>query len=52
MGKLRVIREVWAFLKEEKKFWLAPIFFVLVLLGLLFVFAASSPLAPLIYTLF
>ena len=40
------------FLKQEKKYWLAPIVLVLLLLGLLLVFAQSSAVAPFIYTLF
>ena len=52
MSKLRVLKEFWAFLVERKKWWLAPIIIVLVLLGLLIVFTESSALAPFIYTLF
>lgn len=52
MGKSRVLREFWEFLKHEKKYWLAPIVLVLVLFGLLLVFAQSSAVAPFIYTLF
>jgi drug/metabolite transporter superfamily protein YnfA len=52
MAKSRVFREFWQFLKEEKKYWLAPIVLVLVLFGLLLVFAQSSAVAPFIYTLF
>lgn len=48
----RVLLEVWRFLKAEKKLWLAPIFLVLVLLGLLMVTAQSSAVAPFIYSLF
>lgn len=52
MSKLRVLREFWDFLKQEKKFWIAPIIVVLLLFGLLLVFAQSSAVAPFIYTLF
>ena len=52
MGKISLIREFWVFLKVRKKFWLMPIFVVLVLLGMLLIFAQTSPLAPFIYTLF
>jgi hypothetical protein len=52
MANLRVLREFFAFLKHEKKFWLAPIIMVLVLFGLLLVFAQSSAVAPFIYSLF
>jgi drug/metabolite transporter superfamily protein YnfA len=52
MAKSRVLREFWQFLKQEKKYWLAPIVLVLLLFGLLLVFAQSSAVAPFIYTLF
>lgn len=52
MAKSQVLCEFWAFVKEEKKYWLAPILLVLLLLGLLVAFAQSSAVAPLIYTLF
>ncbi|MBI3049322.1 MAG: hypothetical protein HYY76_13540 [Acidobacteria bacterium] len=52
MAKSDVLREFWEFLKQEKKYWLAPIVLVLVLFGLLLVFAQSSAVAPFIYTLF
>lgn len=47
-----MIGELWQFLKVRKKFWLLPFVLTLVLLGALLVFAQSSILAPLIYTLF
>ena len=52
VAKTRVLVEFVQFLKEEKKYWLAPILIVLVLFGLLIVFAQSSAVAPFIYTLF
>ena len=52
MANSRVLREFFSFLKHEKKFWLAPIIVVLVLFGILLVFAQSSAVAPFIYTLF
>lgn len=44
--------ELWAFMKERKKFWLLPIFVVLLLLGALIVLTQGSAVAPFIYTLF
>ena len=52
MGKLKIIAELFAFLKDNKKWWLLPIVFVLVFLGLLIVLTQGSALAPFIYTLF
>lgn len=44
-------RELVQFLSENKKWWLAPIFLALALVGLLVILSAS-PLAPFIYPLF
>jgi hypothetical protein len=49
---LDFVKDLWAFMRERKKFWLAPIILVMVLLGALIVFAQGSALAPFIYTLF
>ena len=52
MSKLAIYKELWEFMKVRKKWWLAPILFMLVLLGALIVFTESSALAPFIYALF
>jgi hypothetical protein len=52
MSKLQVVNEFWEFIKHSKKFWLAPIAFVLVVVGFLLFLATSSALAPFIYALF
>jgi len=49
---LDLLKDLWAFMRERKKFWLAPIIIVLLLLGVLVVFAQGSAIAPFIYTLF
>ena len=46
------IIELWAFMKERKKFWLLPILVVLLLFGSLMVFTQGSAVAPFVYTLF
>ena len=46
------IKELWAFMKVRKKFWLLPIIMVMLLLGALIVLAQGSVVAPFIYTLF
>jgi hypothetical protein len=50
MGEL--VLELWAFMKERKKFWLLPIIVVLLLFGTLIVLTQGSAVAPFIYTLF
>lgn len=49
---MELIKDLWLFIKERKKFWLAPVILILLLLGILIVFGGSSALAPFIYTLF
>lgn len=44
--------ELWAFMKERKKFWLFPIILVLMLFSILMVLTQGSALAPFVYTLF
>lgn len=46
------VMELWAFMKERKKFWLLPILIVLLLFGTLIVLTQGSAVAPFIYTLF
>jgi hypothetical protein len=52
MNKFAIIKEFLVFLRERKKWWLAPIVVFLLLLGALLVFAKGSALAPFIYSLF
>ncbi len=49
---LDLFADLWEFMRERKKFWLAPIIIVMILLGALIVFAQGSSLAPFIYTIF
>ena len=47
-----IVGELLGFLWKQKLWWLIPALMVLLALGLLLVFAQSTPLAPFIYTLF
>ncbi len=49
---LDLLKDLWGFMRERKKYWLAPIILVMLLLGMLIVFAQGSAVAPFIYTLF
>ncbi len=49
---MELIKDLWAFMKERKKFWMLPLIVVLLLLGILIVLAQGSAVAPFIYTLF
>ena len=46
------LRELYAFMRVRKKYWLAPILVVMLLLGGLMVFTKGSAVAPFVYTLF
>jgi hypothetical protein len=46
------LQDLWGFMKVRKKFWLAPIILVMLLLGALIVLSQGSAVAPFIYTLF
>jgi hypothetical protein len=52
MAKMKIIKEYFEFLKENRNWWLIPIVVSLLLLGLLIVFTQGSAVAPFIYTLF
>ena len=47
-----IVGEFWAYIRERKKFWLAPVIVVMLLVGALLIFAQGSALAPFIYTVF
>ena len=49
---MQFIKDLWGFLSERKKFWLAPVILVLLVFGVLIVLTAGSSIAPFIYTLF
>ena len=45
-------RELWAFMRVRKKFWMLPILLLLGTFGGLIVLTKGSAIAPFIYTLF
>jgi hypothetical protein len=49
---MEFVTELWAFMRDRKKFWLAPIVLISLAMGMLLVFAQGSAIAPFIYTLF
>ena len=46
------IRELWDFMRVRKKFWLLPIFVMMVIFGGLIVLTQGTAVAPFIYTIF
>ena len=49
---ITLAREMWAFMRVRKKFWLLPIMIVMAVLSALLVLAQGSALAPFVYTIF
>ena len=52
MSKVSILFEFWEFLKERKKWWLAPIIIFLVVFGTLIILTEGTAIAPFIYTIF
>jgi hypothetical protein len=52
MSTWRLVGDLWDFLRLRKKLWLFPLVLVMLLVGMLLVFAHGSALAPFIYTIF
>ncbi len=52
MSKRSTLAEFWKFLQTRKKWWLKPLVIILILFGVLLVFAQNSALSPFIYTMF
>jgi Family of unknown function (DUF5989) len=46
------LKDMWGFMRDRKKFWLAPLIIVLLLVGAMVIVAEFSALAPFIYTMF
>jgi len=52
LSRFRVVREVFSFLWKRKLWWLMPMIFILIALGLLMVFGQATGIGPFIYALF
>ena len=44
--------ELWAFMRERKKYWMIPILVMMVIFGGLIVLVQGTAVAPFIYTIF
>jgi len=47
-----LLGEFWAFMRMQKKWWLAPLIVILILMGILIILTEGSALAPFIYAIF
>ncbi len=48
---IELLNDLWLFMRVRKKYWLAPVILVMLLLGGLIVLSQGSAVAPFIYTL-
>lgn len=51
-SNLSLVGEFIVFLKENRKWWLAPLITITAGIGLLIVYSAGSAIAPFLYSLF
>lgn len=49
---LELLKDLWGFARDRKKYWLVPLVGTLVVLSILVALAQYSVVAPFIYTLF
>jgi hypothetical protein len=49
---MEFLKDLWAFLRVRKKFWLLPLIIILILFGVIILISSGSAIAPFIYTLF
>lgn len=49
---MEFLRDLWAYMKVRKKYWLLPLILILLLLAMVIVFTSGSAVAPFVYTLF
>jgi len=49
---MSILGELWSYMRARKKFWMLPLFVMMLLLGGLLILAKTSAIAPFIYTLF
>ena len=52
LDRLGIFRELWAFMRVRKKWWLGPIVVTMLLLSVLIILTEGSAVAPFIYALF
>ncbi len=49
---MSMLAELWAFMRQRKKYWMIPILVMLVIFGGLIVLVQGTAVAPFIYTIF
>jgi drug/metabolite transporter superfamily protein YnfA len=49
---MEFLADLWGFLKDRKKWWLAPMIIILLVFGVLIALTANTAVAPFVYTVF
>lgn len=52
LAAMALLRDLWAYMRERKKLWLAPLLVIFLVFGGLIAVTAGSALAPFIYSIF
>lgn len=52
MNRFSLLRDLWLYSRQNKKYWLLPVILTLFIIGGLLIFAQGSAVAPFIYSLF
>jgi hypothetical protein len=52
VSKIALVRDIFGLLRKRKRYWLAPLLLILLILGVGLVLAQGSAIAPFIYTIF
>ncbi|MFH0854072.1 MAG: DUF5989 family protein [bacterium] len=52
ISKISILKQLWMFIRVNKKYWLLPMLIIMLLFGLLIIFAQGSAFAPFIYAIF
>jgi len=52
VSKIGLVRDIFGLMRKRKRYWLAPLLVILLVLGLGLVLAQGSAIAPFIYTIF
>ena len=47
-----IVRELWAYMRARRKFWLLPVLIIMAVFGGLLLLTQGTAVAPFIYTLF
>ena len=47
-----LVKDIWAYLRVRKKYWLAPLIITIIIMGSFIIFTQGTVIAPFIYSIF